>query len=269
MSMTDEEIIRYLEKHHFHDTAKEESFDRSKAASCINLSYVNSRKERVAAQRKQVAKRVGIFAGLALSVLVCVNGVKSYVSATDDKEVAASEDKNIFEGISDFLSTAINGGELNMNTLGRKLGALARKPNNEGELVYMEQSILSQCIIDLGNGKYGYDFDKIGQSIARLDRDLQDYAVCTVLYDEKMRGTLDNQIYVDENKTESNADLTIKAVAKWSNDEDIKAKYNKSFEQFLKDAKYESFDPYKKSQDDNAPTIKAIVDSLIERGYKR
>ena len=88
--MTEEEIIEYLEKNHFHygtkpedsvqeDSAKEtrqERFDRSKAPSYINYSYLNSRNERVAARKKQVAKRATIFAGLVLTVMVCFNGVK-------------------------------------------------------------------------------------------------------------------------------------------------------------------------------------------------
>lgn len=222
---------------------------------------INSRKEERIIRKKQMHDKF-----IATKIVAIVLGGLLLVGGT--KLITQKESNE------NAVQIAMNNDDLSMKELGREIGSLVYVKGDNFNEKYDStlKSILSQCTYRTNDNKnFYYSHTEIARKILSLDEDLREYALCTVLNDMGAYRTAEFE------KGKTNADYLLKNISIFESDSEVKLlDGTTSLEEYLKmkgfvdkDGKA-SFEMFLEKENQNAPIIKEIVESLMEsKGVKR
>lgn len=158
--------------------------------------------------------------------------------------------------------------EYSMTELGKEIGSLVYVKgdyfNEKFDTTLV--SILNQCTHRTSdNSGFYYSHTDIASKILSLDPELREYALCSVLNDMKSYRTQEFE------PGKNNADYLMSIISTMEKNNDTKLLDGAtSLEEYLKMKGYvkedgtTSFEMFKNREDENAPIIKEIIDSLVE-----
>lgn len=222
---------------------------------------INSRKEERITRKKQMHdKFIGTkIVTIVLGGLLLVGGAKLITekeSSNNDVQITMLSD------------------DLSMKELGKEIGSLVyvKGDNFNEKFDTTLKSILSQCTYRTSdNESFYYSHTEIARKILSLDEDLREYALCSVLNDMGVYRTAEFE------KGKTNADYLLKNISMFESDNEIKLlDGTTSLEEYLKMKGFvdkdgnASFEMFVEKENQNAPIIKEIVESLMEsKGVRR
>lgn len=243
----------------FNDIQKlfEERDDKAYIESTTNACYeaIESRRKSRDVRKKQMHEkfiRTKVIA-LALSGLLLVGGAKLII----DKD----------KGSNDSEITMIDS-DISMKDLSKEIGSLVYIKGdyfNEKFDTTLE-TIVSQCTHRTSDNEgFFYSHTEIARKILSLDEDLREYALCAALND------MGSYREVEFEKGKTNQDYLLSNISTLEKGNDYKILDGTSnLEDYLKMKGYvdkdgnPSFEMFIQKENENAPIIKEIVESLME-----